>query len=192
MKKKTLAFSALILVVIMSVIIIGANCAGKDTGLKTLNPVIDVGDKIYVQHDSENKDVYDLQKSGTGTTTVYEVILPNFTADKAWTNKGEFVDNWLPHPVRPEELTPLGATAPEDYIPVKAGEEYFIRAYGVGYTGQDEDGSWWPWYSTVLFLNDNDEVMGEALSNTISAAGKVSSFKSRNINERLNSSTLSE
>ncbi|MBQ4523748.1 MAG: hypothetical protein IJA10_12460 [Lachnospiraceae bacterium] len=172
MKKKTLAFSALILVVIMSVIIIGANCAGKDTGLKTLNPVIDVGDKIYVQHDSENKDVYDLQKSGTGTTTVYEVILPNFTADKAWTNKGEFVDNWLPHPVRPEELTPLGATAPEDYIPVKAGEEYFIRAYGVGYTGQDEDGSWWPWYSTVLFLNDNDEVMGEALSNTISASKK--------------------
>ena len=172
MKKKTLAFSALILVVVLSVIIIGASCVGKDTGLKTLNPVIDVGDKIYVQHDAENKDVYDLKKSGTGMTTVYEVILPNFTADKAWTNKGEFVDNWLPHPVRPEELTPLGATAPEDYIPVKAGEEYFIRAYGVGYTGQDEDGSWWPWYSTVLFLNDNDEVMGEALSNTISASKK--------------------
>ena len=37
----------------------------------SLNPVIVVGEKIYVQHDENNNDVYDLQKSGTGTTTVY-------------------------------------------------------------------------------------------------------------------------
>lgn len=59
----------------------------------SINPVIDVGDKIYVQHYEREEsngsitycDTYDLQKSGTGTTTVYEVILPEFTAHRAWT-----------------------------------------------------------------------------------------------------------
>ncbi|MBQ3514048.1 MAG: hypothetical protein IJA32_09680 [Lachnospiraceae bacterium] len=170
MKKKTVAISALALVVVLLIVMIGASCAGKDTGLKTLNPVIDVGDKIYVQHDEENKDVYDLQKSGTGTTTVYEVMLPNFTAGKVWTTKGEFADNWVPHPVNADALTPMGATAPEDYIPVKAGEEYFIKTYGIGYTGKYEDGSFMPYCAPVLFFNDNDEMICDMLTNTLSAS----------------------
>ncbi len=119
----------------------------------SLNPVIDVGEKIYVQHDENNNSVYDLQKSGTGVTTVYETILPEFTAGKAWTTSGEFIDNIT--------TTPHGATSPENYVPVTAGEEYFIKTYGVGYT----DGTW---YAPVLFLDDNDTVISDALTNTLS------------------------
>lgn len=131
-----------------------------------LNPVIDVGNKMYVQHNEANNDVYDLQKSETGTTTVYEVILPKFTANKAWTNKGEYIDNF----VKKENgfMVPHGATAPDDYIPVKEGEKYFIKAYGVGYNGNNEDGSWNPFYAPVLFFDDNNQFIIDALTNTMS------------------------
>ena len=131
-----------------------------------LNPVIDVGKQMYVQHDEENNSVYDLQKSETGTTTVYEVILPKFTANKAWTNKGEYIDNFVTK--EGGYLVPHGATAPEDYIPVKEGEQYFIKAYGVGYNGNYEDGTWKPFYAPVLFFDDNNQFICDALTNTMS------------------------
>ena len=122
-------------------------CAQED--FKPLNPVIGVGEKIYVQHDENNGNVYDLQKSETGTTTVYETILPEFTAGKVWTREGEFVDN--------VSTPPRGATSPENYIPVKSGEEYFIKAYGDGIIA---DGLW---CAPVLFLDDDDNVISDAL-----------------------------
>lgn len=119
------------------------------------NPVIDVGDKIYVQHDENNNNVYDLKKSDTGTTVVYENILAEFTASKAWTTKGDYIDDIFTEPV--------GATSPEHYIPVQTGEEYFIKTYGVGWTG-----SWDFFYAPVLFLDENDNVVADALTNTFS------------------------
>lgn len=116
--------------------------------LTALNPVIDVGNKIYTQHDEDNNDIYDLQKSGTGITVVYERILVEFTADKAWTTSGEFIDN--------VSTSPHGATSPENYIPVKAGEQYFIKTYGVAITETI-------WYTPVLFLDNNDEVVSCSL-----------------------------
>ena len=171
MKKKTILSGATVIILLVVTLLnfISADCVGKNEELNTLNPLIEVGDKIYVQHDAENKDVYDLKKSGTGTTTVYEVIIPNFTAGKAWKTTGEFVDNWIPHPVNTETLTPMGATAPEDYISVKAGEEYFIRAYGIGYAGKYEDGSFMPYCAPVLFFNDKNELICDMLTNTLGA-----------------------
>lgn len=119
----------------------------------SINPVIDVGDKIYVQHDEDNNNVYDLQKSGTGVTTVYETILVEFTAGKAWKTNGEYIDNI--------STVAHGATAPEDYIPVTAGEEYFVKTYGVGYT----DGIM---YAPVLFLDKDNQVISHELTNTCS------------------------
>lgn len=119
----------------------------------SLNSVIDVGEELYVQHDENNNDVYDLKKSETGVTTVYKTVLPEFTAGKAWTTKGEFIDN--------SSTVPHGATSPENYIPVKEGEKYFIKTYGVGYT----DGVW---YAPVLFLDEKDAVVSDALTNTLS------------------------
>lgn len=124
----------------------------------SLNPTIDVGNEIYVQHDDNNGNIYDLKKSGTGITTVYKTILPEFTAGKAWTKEGEFIDN--------VDSAPHGATAPEDYIPVTANEEYFIKAYGVGWTRDGEGNVYW--YAPVLFLDDNDTVISDALTNTLS------------------------
>ena len=132
-----------------------------------LNPVIDVGNKMYVQHDESNNDVYDLKKSETGTTTVYEVILPKFTANKAWTDKGEFIDNFV---TNNGHLVPHGATAPEDYIPVKAGEEYFIKAYGVGGNGKKADGTFNPYYAPVLFFDDNNQFICHRLRDTFSSS----------------------
>lgn len=114
----------------------------------SLNPIIDVGSEIYVQHDENNGNIYDLKKSGMGTTTVYKTILAEFTAGKAWTKDGRFIDN--------VSTVPHGATAPEDYIPVTAGEEYFIKTYGVGMT----EGIW---YTPVLFLDANNNVISDAL-----------------------------
>ena len=135
----------------------------------SINPVIDVGDKIYVQHYEREEsdgsitycDTYDLQKSDTGTTTVYEVMLPEFTAHRAWTPQGVYMEN-VALKSGTTDFEAHGATAPEDYIPVKAGEEYFFRLYGVWGTNNAVDGKIY-YYTPVLFLNDNDEVVGTAL-----------------------------
>ena len=66
-----------------------------EEGFVSLNPVIEVGDKMYVQHDENNNNIYELKKSDTGTTVVYENILPEFTASKAWTTKGDYMDDFF-------------------------------------------------------------------------------------------------
>lgn len=147
--------------ILLSFIFVFANISpvkiGAKEDFKLLNPVIDVGSKIYVQHDENNNDIYDLQKSGTGTTTVYETILAEFTAGKAWTTKGEFIDNIT--------TVPHGATSPEHYIPVVAKEQYFIKTYGVGYV---KEGDVLVWYAPVLFLDEHDNVISDELTNTLS------------------------
>ncbi|MBQ4530074.1 MAG: leucine-rich repeat protein [Lachnospiraceae bacterium] len=153
MRKKTVFIIAAILLLFININSM-AVCAKEE--FTSVNPVIDVGEKIYVQHDADNNDIYDLQKSGTGTTTVYELVLAEFTANKAWTTSGEFIDNVAEKP--------HGATAPDKYISVTANEQYFIKTYGVGYnTGGT-------WYAPVLFLDDNDTVIADVLTNTLSAS----------------------
>lgn len=150
MKRKRRLLGVALLFVLASL-----SCMNVDAKEKfnSLNPVIDVGSEIYVQHDENNGNVYDLEKSETGVTTVYKTILVNFTAGKAWSRDGEFVDN--------VDTAPHGATAPEDYIPVAAGEEYFIKTYGVGYTQGI-------WYTPVLFLDTNDNVVSDVLTGEFS------------------------
>lgn len=152
MRKKIILLGVVLLFLVLEVS--GMKVRGKEK-FTSLNPVIDVGSEIYVQHDENNGNIYDLKKSGTGTTTVYKTILAEFTADKAWTRDGEFIDNIA--------VQPHGATAPEDYISVKAGEEYYVKTYGVGYT----DGIW---YTPVLFLDENDNVVADELTNKLSAS----------------------
>ena len=136
--------------------------AAKDQ-FTSLNPLIDVGENRIVQHDENNDMVYDLKKRGNGTTTVYEIIYPEFTANKAWTNKGDYIDNVVK---KSDGVTivPHGATAPDDFIPVKPGEQYFIRTYGVGGVGSAFNF----WYAPVLFFDANDKFIKDILTNTYS------------------------
>ena len=158
-----------ILLVVIVLILIFMNITCLEIYAKeefvSLNPVLEVGEKIYVQHDENNNDIYDLQKSGTGITTVYETILPEFTANKAWTTSGEYIDNIV---TREDGITivPHGATSPENYISVKEGEEYFVKMYGVG--GIKLSDTQFVWYAPVLFLDDNNNVISDELTNTLS------------------------
>ena len=156
-----------ILLLAITILLFNCDClqVHAEETFTPLNPVIDVGKKMYVQHDEANNDVYDLQKSETGTTTVYEVILPKFTANKAWTNKGEYIDNFV---TNNGNFVPHGATAPKDYIPVKEGEQYFIKAYGVGGNGMNADGTFKPFYAPVVFFDDNNKFICDRLTNTFS------------------------
>lgn len=102
----------------------------------------------YVQHDASNNNVYELVK-GTNGTVVYKNIYATFTASKAWTVTGRYVDNSMSEPV--------GATAPNNYIPVKEGEKYFVKMYGVG--GE---------YAPILFMDNSNNMVGSALTSTYS------------------------
>lgn len=150
MKRKIILLGVALLFVLANI-----SCVNVDAKeiFNALNPVIDVGSEIYVQHDENNGDIYDLEKSETGVTTVYKLIQVEFTAGKVWTRDGEYIDN--------VDTVAHGATAPEDYIPVTAGEEYFIKTYGVGYTKGI-------WYTPVLFLDANDNVISDVLTGEFS------------------------
>ena len=156
-------------IIILTIILIFINITYlniyAEEGFESLNPVINVGENIYVQHDKNNNDVYYLKKSETGITTVYETILPEFTANKAWTTSGKYIDNVV---TREDGITiiPHGATSPENYISVKTGEEYFIKMYGVG--GVKLSDTQFIYYAPVLFLDDNNNVISDALTNTFS------------------------
>lgn len=156
-------------ILLVTIILIFMNIACLNTYAKeefeSLNPVIDVGEKIYVQHDENNNDIYDLHKSDTGITIVYEPIIPELTANKAWTTSGEYIDNIV---TREDGITivPHGATSPENYISVKEGEEYFIKMYGVG--GIKLSDTQFVWYAPVLFLDDKNNVIADELTNTVS------------------------
>ena len=165
MKKRVIAMLMAVVLVLGNISIGGVNVGAKEK-LKSINPIIDVGGKIYVQHDANNNDVFELKKSGTGTTIVYEQMFPEFTANKVWLKNGKFADNTNKKPSG--EYVPHGATAPDKYIPVKEGEEYFVKLYGVGGMGES-------CYVPILFLDDNNKVIGDALTNTHSSSkeGKV-------------------
>ena len=138
------------------------SCKEKNEEFVPLNPIIDVGENFYVQHDENNNIIYDVKKSGTGVTTLFKLLYPEFVANKAWTNKGEYIDNVVKQ-ADGVTIVPHGATAPENYIPVKPGEQYFTKCYGVGYVGNHPF-----WYAPYAFFDDNDNYLGAALINTMS------------------------
>lgn len=131
------------------------------------NALMDVGDKIYVQHDENHKDVYDLVKNESGDTVVYECILPTFTANKVWTTDGDFITNIAMN--ANGTCSPYSATAPQNYIPVQPGEIYYIRTYGAGFV-KIPDTQQFVKYAPVLFLDDNDKVVADMLFNSLSAS----------------------
>ena len=103
-----------------------------------MNPLIDVGKDIYCQHDENNETIFPVKKSGNIYTKVFKIIIPNITASKMWLKNATLVDC----DIRPA----IGATNKNDYIPVKGGEQYFFRLYGL-----DNNGA-----TPVLFLDEND------------------------------------
>ena len=147
-----------------------------------LNPQIDVGNEVYVQHDENNNNVYDLKKDNSGTTTIYKLIFPKFTANKGWRREGFLDDNREYRSVESTDengetvktnvIVPWGATGPDDYIPVKADEKYFIKTYGVGGIKTDSTETPYIWYTPVLFLDDANNKIADMLTNTMSASKK--------------------
>ena len=104
----------------------------------SLNPLIDVGKDIYCQHDENNETIFPVKKSGKNYTKVYKIIIPTITASKMWLKNGTLVDC----DIKPA----IGATNKNDYIPVKEGEQYFFRIYGLKQKNA----------VPVLFLDEND------------------------------------
>ena len=119
-----------------------------------LNTIIT--DDIYVQHDSHGKDIHLLASQGD-KATVYQVLDVKLTAAKQWTESGLFVDD-------PENN--CCATAPADYIPVAEGEEYFIRLFGLQEDYTDKNGAVLSQVIPVLFMDDNDNVVGSDMGGT--------------------------
>ena len=123
--------------------------------MSSLNTVTDVGTEIYIQHDNQNQDVY-LLSSERGTT-VYKLINVKYTAKKQWTQTGRYIDDFTDCNC---------ATAPDDYISVHENEVYFVRLYGMQdlYTGPN--GDLWEFTTPILFMDDNNNVIGDALCGT--------------------------
>lgn len=163
-KKKKLVILSIIIFIIISIVLFKSNekktvLTGSDnTPLygKELNTILSVENTIYVQHNSEKEDVYLLESQGT-ETTVYELINVKYTADKQWTEDGQYINDFTDN---------CCATAPDDYVSVIAGETLFVRLYGVYdlYTGENNDQ--WVRTTPILYMNDNNEVVGFDLGNT--------------------------
>ena len=121
-----------------------------------LNPIIDVGKDIYCQHDANNETIFPVKKSGEKYTKVYKIIFPTITASKMWLKNGTLVDSSIKHPV--------GATNKDDYIPVKEGEQYFFRIYGIKSNNAvpvlllDEKDNYVQDFFTGLYMNSTDGV----------------------------------
>ncbi len=164
MKKiKKIVLLLMIIVLIMLVLTRNVNISDfkiavekQDFLSSPLNEVIDVGQDVYVQHDSQNKDVYILSSQGN-QTTVYKILNVKYTANKQWTTNGLFIDDFTECNC---------ATGPNDYINVSAGEKYFVRLYGVSdiYTGPN--GDLWEITTPILFMDNNNNVIGDALRGT--------------------------
>jgi hypothetical protein len=105
----------------------------------SLNPLIDGGKDIYCQHDENNGTVFQIKKSGNKYTKVYKIIIPIFTACKMWLKNATLIDF-------PNSLS-IWATNKNEYIPVKEGEQYFFKIYGI----KNNYGA-----VPVLFLDEND------------------------------------
>ena len=128
----------------------------KQTELSSqLNTILDTGTDIYVQHGDQNQDLYLLSEEKG--TTVYKLINVKYTAKKQWTQGGLYIDDFTDCNC---------ATAPNDYISVNENEIYFVRLYGVRdlYTGPNGDLN--EYTTPILFLDNNNNVIGDALSGT--------------------------
>lgn len=138
----------------------------KQKELKSsLNTIIDVGQDTYVQHDENNKDVYLLSSEGE-ETTVYKMLNIKYTADKAWTMNGRYIDDFDHKNC---------STAPDDYISVSEGETYFVRLYGMNAWTQPVDGIF-DFVTPILFLDDDNNVIGDALRGTYTDSKKGVEF----------------
>lgn len=122
------------------------------------NPFASRSEKVFVQHDKMNQDIYLLSSQGK-TTTVYQIINVKLTAGKQWTETGRFVNDF-------DNAT--SATAPDDYISVKENETYFVRLYGMHDDYPGEKGEDSSRITPVLFKDNNDNVVGSAMGGTYS------------------------
>ena len=121
MKIKNIIPKILLITFIISFVIGNYSLAIVDNDFESLNNLIEINDKIYVQHKETNENgyIYDtyLLNSEGEETTIYEVLNLNYTAGKQWTRDGLYIDDLSLKVV---------ATAPEDYVGVKEGEEFFL------------------------------------------------------------------
>ena len=113
-------------------------------------------DDIYVQHDGNGKDIHLLTSQGN-STTVYQIINVNLTAAKQWTEIGLYVNS-------PENN--CCATAPDDFISVTEGEEFFVRLFGLDEDYMGENGAVLSQVTPILFKDDKDKVVGSAIGGT--------------------------
>jgi len=156
-------------VFIVAVLISNLSFGLVTKNFESLNPIIEVDDKVYVQHQEpdENGFIYDsylLEPTGD-ETTIYEVLNLKYTAGKQWTRDGLYID---------DATLKIVATAPEDYVEVKEGEEFFARLYGIG--SEYTDGTNVHITSPIVFSNEKGENVGWALSSTTSASTKGVTF----------------
>lgn len=152
-RKRILLFVVIIAFIIFLINYVNAN---NNNSSSNLNSIIDVGQNIYVQHNNDNEDVYLLTSQGT-QTVVYKILNVKYTAKKQWTQNGRYIDDFTDKNC---------ATAPNDYISVQENEDYFVRLYGVRdlYTGPNGDLN--EYTTPILFLDNNNNVIGDALSGT--------------------------
>lgn len=113
-------------------------------------------DEVFVQHDGNGRDKYLLTSQGN-TTTVYQIINVNLTAARQWTETGLYVE---------DPRNNCCATAPEDYVNVTEGEEYFVRLFGLQEDYKGENGIVQSQVAPLLFKDDKDRVIGSALGGT--------------------------
>lgn len=171
MKVKNLVLNVLIITAVFMVTVIVSNYSWGlvSTSFEPLNQLIELDDKVYVQHKEpdENGFIYDsyILTSNGEKTAIYEVLNLKYTAGKQWTRDGLYID---------DPTLKVVATAPEDYVKVKEGEEFFVRLYGIGSEYKDENGSHIT--SPIVFFNDKGENVGWELSLTASASTKGVTF----------------
>ncbi len=171
MKIKNFVFNILIMSSVFMVAFLISNYSWALIGknFEPINQLIELNDKIYVQHKEpdENGFIYDsyLLKSGGEETTIYEVLNVKYTPGKQWTRDGLYID---------DPTLKIVATAPEDYVTVKEGEEFFVRLYGIG--SEYKDGEESHITSPIVFSNDKGENVGWKLSSTTSSSTKGATF----------------
>lgn len=157
MKNKIVATLIIIILFIQNMTII--SCSIEENEIININ-IQEEKNPIYVQHDSNNKDIYLLKSKGK-TTIVYQIIDATYTPCKQWTKDGIYID----------DLTgKISATSKENYISVKENEIYFVRLYGIGdiYRGKNND----EYHITtpIVYFDDKGNCIGSALSGTYSSS----------------------
>ena len=177
--KKSILNVLLVLFVIAGIcfVICNGSFASANQNFDSINPLVEMDDKIYVQHTEpdENGNIYNiyLLKSEGAETTLWEVLNVEFHGfNKYWTTKGDYVDELELYMSGNNYSSKVISTTPDEYLDVIAGEEYFVKMYGEYRIYNKE------WIPTVpiLFLNDNNEAVGYALDMTMSSSKKGVTF----------------